>query len=150
VIEQVGTPIELYYNPRNMFVADFVGQINMVSGKIKLIDSEKKVLHVSTGIGEVTVTLTSEFKENDEVYIVFRPENVEISKKNALVENEGIAFKGIVDEIQFLGNLARLNIMVDDTLIKAEIHDPVSRNIFTVGEQVYLKVDAQHIRLLRK
>lgn len=149
VVEQVGTPVELYYRPKNMFVADFMGQINMLPGKVKSVDYEKKVLRISTGVGEASVDLASGFKEDDEVYVVFRPENVEISRSTP-AEKHGIIFNGVVDEIQFLGNLARLSIIVDNTLIKAEIHNPVSRSIFTVGEQVYLKVDAQHIRLLAK
>ncbi|MEM3872586.1 MAG: ABC transporter ATP-binding protein [Nitrososphaeria archaeon] len=149
VVEQVGTPIELYYNSKNMFVADFMGQINILTGRVKLADYEKKAIYISTEIGEFPVALTGEFKENDDVYVVFRPENVEISKSISS-ENGSIIFKGVVDEIQFLGNLARLNIMVDNTLIKVEIHNPVNKNIFSVGDQVYLKVDTQHIRLLGK
>lgn len=149
VIEQVGTPAELYHSPRSVFVADFIGQVNMIPGRVVSADYEKKVLHVETGVGRIPALMDESLREGEEVYLVFRPESVEVAKSSVAAEDQDIVLSGRVEDAQFLGNLLRVNVRVDDTVVKAEIHNPVSVS-FAVGDHVRLKISAQRVRLLRK
>ncbi|MEM3944294.1 MAG: ABC transporter ATP-binding protein [Desulfurococcaceae archaeon] len=149
IVEQVGAPAELYQNPKSLFVADFIGQVNIIPGEVVSADLEKKVLYVETEIGRVPVIMDESLREGDEVYLIFRPENVEVAKGDITVGEQDVVLVGRVEDVQFLGNLLRINVRVGDTVVKAEIHNPVNVN-FTLNDQVRLKISAQHVRPLRK
>ncbi len=94
-IQQIGSPEDIYNEPKNAFVANFIGESNILDGvmlkdyKVKFID---KIFHcVDYG-----------FEENELVDVVIRPEDIEICEKdkgtfNATVTN--VTFKGVHYEI---------------------------------------------------
>jgi spermidine/putrescine transport system ATP-binding protein len=53
-IVQIGSPREIYEQPTNQFVADFVGQTNFIRGTVAALDSDGRA-RVATGIGELKV-----------------------------------------------------------------------------------------------
>jgi len=80
VIEQVGSPMDLYHNPKTKFVAGFIGQPNM--NFLKTTDTEIKNKKLVTSIGDLTLDLTvdvSSTKAGDEIDIGIRPEDLEVS-----------------------------------------------------------------------
>ncbi len=148
IIEQVDTPWELYYNPKTPFVADFIGQVNMFEGEVVEIKDGYVLLDTLAGkimakTGDAVPNL------NEKVLVVFRPEVVEVSR-SPLVSKEGIVLRGRIDTVQFLGNLERLEIKVGDIIVKAELHNPLKVGIFESEDEVYLKVDPDLVRVLRK
>jgi iron(III) transport system ATP-binding protein len=147
-VEQIGTPAEIYYNPRTPFVADFVGQVNMIFGKLSLLSSEKNTFYVDTEIGKFLLSLSSSFKDGDSVYLVFRPEDIQISKNNIQAENGSVTFKGQVSSIHFLGNLLRAEVNVNNSIIKVEVHNPIHSGMLSEGDTVYLKLRTDNIRVL--
>lgn len=149
VIEQVGTPEELYHSPRSVFVADFIGQVNMIPGKVALMDYEKKVLYVDTEVGRIPAVMDESLREGDEVHLFFRPESVEVVRGDVAASDQDIVLSGKVEDAQFLGNLLRMGIRVNGIVLKAEIHNPISVS-FAIGDQVRLKINAQRVRLLKR
>ena len=90
VIQQVGTPEDIYNEPENRFVADFIGESNIIEAIMK------KDLLVSFD-GEDFECVDKGFKDNEEVEVVIRPEDIDIVKpKEAKV-------KGVVKSIIFMG-----------------------------------------------
>lgn len=95
IIQQVGTPEDIYNEPENRFVAGFIGESNIIEGIMK------KDLLVSFD-GNDFECVDKGFKDNEEVEVVIRPEDIDIVKpKEAKVKGivKSIVFKGVHHEI---------------------------------------------------
>ncbi len=95
IIQQIGTPVDIYNEPENRFVAQFIGESNIIEGimirdlLVKFDDFEFEC--VDKG-----------FKENEEIEVVLRPEDIDIVKpENAKLTGtvKSIVFKGVHYEI---------------------------------------------------
>lgn len=90
MIQQIGTPQDVYNEPRNRFVADFIGESNIIDGIMrqdKVVEVEKKALDcVDTG-----------FAKDEDVDVVIRPEDI------YLVDTEHGQFCGVVQSVVFKG-----------------------------------------------
>jgi len=118
-VEQVGSPKELYQNPRNSFVAKFVGTSNQIE---------------STRIGEAWKVLGSTVSgpESFNSGIAFiRPEDITVTPSAA-----GLA---VIDEISFLGSFVRVFVSIDKTRVVADLQISDADKL-TVGQQVELTV----------
>jgi iron(III) transport system ATP-binding protein len=103
VIEQIGTPEEIYGTPATAFVADFVGRMNFLKGTV-LDDGHVRIgPHVlATQKGATTLLST------DAVEVGFRPEAVQIAS-----ETTAHRLKAVVHDIEFLGAYSRVELMLD-------------------------------------
>ncbi len=128
VIQQIGTPTDIYNEPKNSFVADFIGESNIFSGTIV---GDKKVRFINYNFDCV-----DDFAKNEKVDVVVRPEDVLL-----VDENEGQVKGKIISSI-FKGVHYEMVMLVGKTEIV--IQDTVERK---VGEKVSLiiKPDAIHI-----
>ncbi len=95
IIQQVGTPEDIYNEPENRFVASFIGESNIIEAVMK------KDLLVSFD-GYDFECVDKGFKENEDVEVVIRPEDIDIVKKKGAKLTgtvESIVFKGVHHEI---------------------------------------------------
>jgi iron(III) transport system ATP-binding protein len=90
VIEQVGTPEDVYERPRSQFVADFVGATNFIWGKVVEVGPTDKLIRVETGSGILTAALDGGARPAIGVraLMVLRPETITV------VDGEGAAADG--------------------------------------------------------
>ncbi len=112
---QVGTPEEVYEHPSNRFVADFIGNVNMLEGYL----SQDEVDHCAaiTGLGEIQVGHGVSGTLNMPVAIAVRPEKIEISKVRPDVATN--LFRGVVKEIAYFGSYNTYIVTASDgTLVK--------------------------------
>jgi ABC-type Fe3+/spermidine/putrescine transport system ATPase subunit len=80
LIEQVGSPIEIYERPANESIAAFVGYVNFIDGRIVSIDEQTRNTVVSTEYGNLEIHLEQGgIKSGDDVLMVIRPESVSLS-----------------------------------------------------------------------
>lgn len=95
-IEQIGTPIDIYNEPANAFVADFIGEANILNGfmlqdfKVNILGAEFKCVDKGFGDGQA-------------VDVVIRPEDIEVTtpEKGILTgEVTGVVFKGVHYEME--------------------------------------------------
>ena len=106
-IEQIGTPYEIYTNPATEYVATFLGAANILEGVIRR-DS------VEIGSSRIPTQLDREkFKEGECAKIVFRPEDVSLSKTDFLKPGHVRISSGIVEEISFVGAYERLRLRLE-------------------------------------
>jgi len=93
VIEQVGTPLEIYRDPATPFVADFVGKINVLSGR----------LHPGRDlrIGSSRFACERDTDQEREVKVYLRPEDV---LARPIAAGDPNVFDGSIDKIEFLGS----------------------------------------------
>jgi len=98
-IEQMGTPVELYESPKTVFVANFLGQSNLVKGKVEGTDGDD--LQVSVHGNRIVVPANRDFStDNHErsVLIGIRPEKISIEHPEA-----NTLGGGIITDISFVG-----------------------------------------------
>lgn len=121
-LHQVGTPEEVYQNPNNRFVADFIGQATFLSGVVAEVGESYKVdLEIGTEarINRSAVSDTESITERTQVNVLFRPERFSISETGA--SEQGVnSFTGTIEEMTYLGNKVDYFIRVDDDRIKVE------------------------------
>ena len=100
VIEQVGTPMQIYRDPATPFVADFVGKINVLSGRLR----PGRDLRI--GASRFACEHDTEAERDVKVYL--RPEDV---LARPIAEGDLNVFHGAIDKIEFLGSycLVRVN-----------------------------------------
>ena len=132
-IQQIGTPIDIYNEPENAFVADFIGESNILDG-IMVRDRLVTIGGVpfpcvDTGVGE-----------NQLVDVVLRPEDVELVK-----EEEGIT-KGVVRDIIFKGVHYEINV---DSEIGITFLVQTTQH-FAVGTKVGIRVAPDNIQIMHK
>ena len=137
-IQQIGTPIDIYNEPKNAYVADFIGESNIIPGKMK---KDMEVCFAGKTF-ECVDPLFPEFKEGEdnEVDVVVRPEDIYVKSEdkdriNGVVES--IVFKGVHYEIMVRSDNG-VDWMIHDV-------DPVS-----VGQRVGLTFDPDDIHIMRK
>lgn len=106
-IEQIGTPAEVYNNPATEYVATFLGAANILEGVMRKD-------HVEIGSAQVAARIDPEkFSEGQPVKLIFRPEDVSLSKTQELSSGESCFAGGIVEETSFVGAYERLRIRLD-------------------------------------
>ena len=128
-IQQIGTPIDIYNEPQNAFVADFIGESNIVDG---IMLEDYKV----TFSGHTFKCVDSGFRTREPVDVVVRPEDVDI-----VPEDKGM-LKGVVTSVTFLG--VHYEIIVDINGFKWMIQ---TTDFVDVDEHIglYIEPDAIHI-----
>ncbi len=139
VIAQMGTPKEIYYHPKDEFVADFIGEANFIKGKIKAMQGSECVVSV-TGRDVVVETDTAR-TPGTEGEIVLRPEAIRIAAEGML--------PCTVELSCFMGSYQNYHVrLADQTLVKITDNCPINKRVFEVGEQVFISFDKDCAHLL--
>ncbi len=131
-IQQIGTPQDIYNEPENAFVADFIGESNILDG-IMLKD------FVAEFSGCVFDCLDKGFAENENVDVVVRPEDVDI-----VPVDKGM-LTGTVTSVDFLG--VHYEIIVDIGGFKWMIQ---TTDVCFVGDNVGLYIEPDAIHIMKK
>ncbi len=129
-IEQIGTPSEVYEQPANPFVYDFLGSVNTFAGKVRKGRLE-------TGNYHLDVPEHAETEEADGVGYV-RPHHFIIEKDATAKES----IRSTIIHIHKIGPIVRVELQRDDTgeTIEAETtKDDLEAQKFRAGDQVYIK-----------
>jgi putative spermidine/putrescine transport system ATP-binding protein len=125
LIEQIGTPEEIYRAPMSRFVATFIGTANQFLGKAS---GENKVL--CNNVDLLTGDLKG-FEEGQAVVVLVRPENVQVQADEPQQKNWNI-IPGGIETITFHGAVTRLGVNVNGQRVVADITvdntQPVSLN----------------------
>ena len=131
-IQQIGTPIDIYNEPKNAFVADFIGESNILDG---VMLADRKVSFA----GHVFECVDSGFEKRQPVDVVVRPEDVDI------VSEEKGMLKGVVTSVTFLG--VHYEIIVDINGFKWMIQ---TTDFVDVDEHIGLSIDPDAIHIMKK
>jgi ABC-type Fe3+/spermidine/putrescine transport system ATPase subunit len=102
---QVGTPQELYMNPKEIFVANFVGEANFFEGYTESIGDTGSVLELR---GQLKVKVSDRNRSvGEKVVLAVRPEALEIEKRRKKIEN---AMVGMIERLRFEGTTMRYEV----------------------------------------
>ena len=141
-IQQIEPPRNLYEQPRNTFVANFIGENNRLSGQLLSCDGERCVVGLPRG-EKVEALAVNVGQPGEPVTLSIRPERVRL---NGASVNR---FSGLVAEFVYLGDHVRVRLEVcgrDDFFVKQPIAelDPT----LSVGDVVPLGWQVEHVRAL--
>ena len=131
-IQQIGTPVDIYNEPENAFVADFIGESNILDG---VMMQDKRVLFS----GHVFDCLDTGFERREQVDVVVRPEDVDI------VPVEQGMLGGVVTSVTFLG--VHYEIIVDINGFKWMIQ---TTDFHDVDEHIGLYIEPDAIHVMKK
>lgn len=140
VIQQLGTPQEIYLRPTNVFVATFIGHSNIFDGKVSVEDNKRYIIF-ENGYKVPMNNLADEAKDGSEIKISVRPEEFIISRSR-----QGI--KGIIHSNTFLGRYVNYEIKLSDGNI-IELSQDTSTNdeTYKAGQEIYLEVNSNKINV---
>ncbi len=131
-IQQIGSPEDIYNEPENAFVADFIGESNIIDGIMR-----------ADGVVEIFnrrfQCLDSGFNKDEAVDVVIRPEDVDI-----VPEDQG-QLKGTVTSVTFKG--MQYDIIVDFYGFKWLIQ---TTDLSPVGSRIGIKIDPDGIHVMKK
>ena len=131
-IHQIGTPVDIYNEPVNAFVADFIGESNILDG---VMLSDYKVRFS----GQVFECLDKGFGKNEPVDVVVRPEDVDI------VPLEQGQLTGVVTSVTFMG--VHYEIIVDVSGFKWMIQ---TTDFVDVDETIGIQLEPDAIHIMKK
>lgn len=131
-IQQIGTPEDIYNEPQNAFVADFIGESNLIDATM-IEDYIVSFLNIKWKCADTG------FGKNKPVDVVIRPEDVELCK----VEEGNIS--GEVIHVIFKGVHYEMEVQTKD--FTWLVH---STKMFQIGEKVGIKVDPFNIQIMHK
>ena len=142
--EQVGTPQELYYQPRTPFVAGFVGANNRIVGKTTHVDGEFAELATVDGLA-IRARASGSIAVGDRVEAFVRPEVVAIARGPAELPPAAQRFTGYVESLLFDG--ANSAVLVREATTRAGVRIALPQTgrfaDLKVGETVAFGFDAQ-------
>ena len=131
-IQQIGRPEDIYNEPKNAFVADFIGESNILDGVMRA-DYEVEIF------GRRFECLDAGFEKDEAVDVVIRPEDVDIVKPG-----EG-RLQGTVTDVTFKG--MQYDIIVDFYGFKWLIQ---TTDLAPVGSRIGIKLDPDAIHVMKK
>jgi len=104
--DQVGTPDEIYNRPATRFVAEFIGALNLVQGRL----ANPTTGEIETKAGTVNLSRPLNGSSGQEVSLAIRPEMLRLLPKGET--SDGVAFSGKLIARDFLGAIIRLRVQV--------------------------------------
>ncbi|HHI69940.1 MAG TPA: ABC transporter ATP-binding protein [Rhodobacteraceae bacterium] len=138
-IIQVATPDRLYENPNSVYVADFIGDINLIEGRAEPLGDKLTEIHWAEGEAPIIGTAAEDLAKGTACHFAIRPEKVSISAERP--EDTPNAVQGRVHDIAYLGNISTYHVQLSNgQIIKAQTANNrrLSRRSFTWEDPVWL------------
>jgi putative spermidine/putrescine transport system ATP-binding protein len=140
IIEQVGSPRDIYNQPGTQFVASFIGTLNVMSaaiqdeatGQITLDGQTVKTMDALEGLGQRAA-------------IALRPESIALNPE----PNGGNSVTATVDEIYFLGSVVRIRTRLREQFLNVDTFNSPDFSLPTRGESVRLGFAESAVKVLR-
>jgi len=130
-ILQVGTPQELYMNPHEIFVANFVGESNFLEGYIESVSDDSAILELR---GKLHVKVLDKSKRvGERVVLAVRPEAFELERGHKKIEN---AMFGRIERVRFEGTTMRYEVRLENEDFVVVTRPTLAGEWFDVGKEV--------------
>ena len=147
-ILQISPPRDLYDNPKNLFVGDFIGQINFLDTQIvKIEGNNAKVLINKLGEHEI-ITSNNNLSQNESIVCAIRPETIIISKTNE--KNSDICIKGSIVNTSFYGNMTYVYVNIEGLSKPIMVSTSDSLEGLSHNSDCYLNINLKDIRIIQK
>ncbi len=140
VIAQMGTPREIYFEPKDEFVADFIGEANFLDGSIE--DLSNTVATVDLYGKKLSVNTNGTFQKGDACHIVLRPESISLGDSGVL--------ECTVEVSTFMGAYQYYQVRVEDKVFTITEYNPKEKKIFNEGDRAFMVFENSNLHILSK
>lgn len=137
VIEQVGSPREIYQRPANGFVANFIGKANIIKGVV--IDSNQNGYTVDIMDKSYTVTSSKQHQIGEHVKIVVRPESIIVGKTD---------YKTFVSKSMFMGEYHEYEIGWFGQTLQISEANPYGKKLYEVEDEMWIGFDESALHII--
>jgi iron(III) transport system ATP-binding protein len=137
IIQQVGSPMELYDRPANLFVANFLGTANMLPGNLS---ADRKMFRIA---GDCDIPVPIGMPIMDRPQLVFRPQNAALAAEKTPVSADRIRLTGEVTSSEFLGASVRYEIRIGSTDVLVDVTHQSGIEPIRAGMRVAIDLDHQ-------
>ena len=145
ITQQVGSPMELYDEPANRFVAHFLGTANLIDGAVRQTNG-KIAFEAPDGTG--FALNGSGIEAGSDCTAMFRPQSLRITAEGDSAEPDWVQLRGAVEHFEFLGSLIRYSVRVGEHMLLVDDTHQKGRPMFSVGEAVALSLETAQVRIL--
>ena len=138
-IQQIGRPDELYQRPANRFVADFVGETNLIEGRV-VADGASTTITIASGT-KVQAPSKRAWKTGETAYLVVRPECMHIGARAARCANR---LQGVLDRMIYVGDVSRVLVTLPSgQTLTAKLQNSGESAELKTGQRVDVGWDSQ-------
>ena len=139
-IEQIGSPYEIYSHPATEYVASFLGAANILEGVVRREWVEVGAAHIETSLDP------AKFQQGDRVKIVFRPEDVVLSRRDLLLPGQQRIAPAVIEEIIFVGAFERIRLRLErdgaQSIMATRLKPDSSGTRLHVGDRVVVAISS--------
>ncbi|MCB2352935.1 ABC transporter ATP-binding protein [Clostridium estertheticum] len=144
IIEQIGTPEDIYERPKTKFVAGFIGESNLIKTKIKRIDEEK----ISAKIGEYDMNLNYKNYDNSrnkESYILIRPENIKYTRVKP-----PLGLIAIIKEHSYIGSIIKTTMEIEGGQEIIVCDYDKKKDLIGIGSEVWMYFEPEDVVIVEE
>ncbi len=145
LIQQIGSPLDIYERPLNRFVADFIGDTNFVEADIASVEGGVATCQSAGGL-EMRAAVVDGHGVGDRVTLALRPEKMSL----AASANGGAATPGRIESADYLGTSTSYKVMLDGgvTLAVREQNPVDASTVLAAGDAVHVSIPVGTARML--
>jgi iron(III) transport system ATP-binding protein len=149
-VQQIGRPWEVYLQPANQFVADFVGATNLLKARLVKHEVETGGAWFDVGLDSLWQASMPATARGEEFALAVRPESLFFVEPGAAVEGRNLA-RGQIGEATYGGAVIRYRVQVENgPALLVEVHHPDYAAIRPLGECVLLACDSARVLVFEK
>ncbi len=128
---QVGTPNELYMNPKSIFVAHFIGESNFFEGYVSRVSSKEVVIELRGGIK--VQAAKNDVKSGERVVLAIRPETFFVERG---IKKDKNSVLGMIEKVTFEGTNVRYEVRLENQDLVLIVKPSLTEEWFNMGEKV--------------
>ena len=141
VIEQIGTPFQIYNFPDTAFVASFVGTLN--TGTAQVVDTKKRLLNLE-GVELLTADELAGSEKGDRVRIAIRPERFSFASE----EKKANVIDCTIENITFLGAIVRIQVLIGKTKFYMDTFNNPFLELPKIGDRAQITCSREAVLVL--
>lgn len=152
-IAQIGSPADLYERPLTRWVAEFVGQSNLLDGTIESVDGKRAVLRLANG-ARIGGACAPSLRAGERASALLRPERIALSKREGVAgfgdqDGEGVSLDAVVIDSLYLGHTVKYTVALGDgQRLAVQLPNTGASTVLLAGEAVVLRTGAQSAWLM--
>jgi iron(III) transport system ATP-binding protein len=152
VLQQIGTPAELFDHPANAFVAGFVGTANLLHGEVEAKDG--RLIFRAESVGELRLPPLPNAPKPGRATLSFRPHTTVLERRDAAAssasDDRTVWLDGEIESAEFLGEFTRYRVRAGKAELTADQPHLAGQAALAAGCTVRLGIDASQIRYLER
>jgi iron(III) transport system ATP-binding protein len=142
IIQQVGSPMELYDNPANLFVATFLGTANVLRGVVE--DAGGGAQFNALDGARIPVDSPGRGPRS----LMFRPQNVVIAAADKSADSDSVRIAGTVRHMEFLGSIIRYGVAIGADTVLVDHRHQQGAPVYAMDSQVSLLLPKDQLMVL--